>query len=300
MGISRLVYGRSAMQGLYLNPDAWYDERDDHDVAEHARARDRPRRARGRARHRRAAAVRPAGPRDGLARSFVPPIEGFGVAGDRRAAHGRRRDAAARLRPAPRRTRAVVAGGGLLGLEAAYALHKLGLQDHRAGALRPPAQAPARRARGRAPAQRYLEGLGLEIVIDAETDRSTATAACAGSTLARRPRLDAQILLVAAGITPNIELAQRGRAHGQPRRARRRPHAHRDPAIFAAGDVAEFEGQLPGPVADRGRPGRGGGRERRRRRQALRGGRAGHDPQGRRHRADLDRPLRGRPARTTR
>ena len=27
MGISRLVYGRSAMQGLYLNPDAWYDER---------------------------------------------------------------------------------------------------------------------------------------------------------------------------------------------------------------------------------------------------------------------------------
>ena len=27
MGIRRLVYGRSAMQGLYLNPDAWYDER---------------------------------------------------------------------------------------------------------------------------------------------------------------------------------------------------------------------------------------------------------------------------------
>ena len=27
MGISRLVYGRSAMQGLYLNPDKWYDER---------------------------------------------------------------------------------------------------------------------------------------------------------------------------------------------------------------------------------------------------------------------------------
>ena len=27
MGISRLVYGRSAMQGLYLNPDTWYDER---------------------------------------------------------------------------------------------------------------------------------------------------------------------------------------------------------------------------------------------------------------------------------
>ena len=27
MGISRLIYGRSAMQGLYLNPDSWYEER---------------------------------------------------------------------------------------------------------------------------------------------------------------------------------------------------------------------------------------------------------------------------------
>ena len=42
MGISRLVYGRSAMQGLYLNPDTWYDERAIDDLAEHARAVDRP------------------------------------------------------------------------------------------------------------------------------------------------------------------------------------------------------------------------------------------------------------------
>ena len=27
MGINRLIYGRSAMAGLYLNPDAWYEER---------------------------------------------------------------------------------------------------------------------------------------------------------------------------------------------------------------------------------------------------------------------------------
>ena len=26
MGISRLVYGRSAMQSLYLLPDQWYDD----------------------------------------------------------------------------------------------------------------------------------------------------------------------------------------------------------------------------------------------------------------------------------
>ena len=28
MGIARLVYGKSAMQGLYLNPDTWYGERE--------------------------------------------------------------------------------------------------------------------------------------------------------------------------------------------------------------------------------------------------------------------------------
>src|SRR5215210_5192203 len=27
MGINRLIYGRSAMAGLYLNPDAWYEDR---------------------------------------------------------------------------------------------------------------------------------------------------------------------------------------------------------------------------------------------------------------------------------
>ena len=42
MGIARLIYGRSAMQGLYLNPEKWYEEHGDHAVAEHARALDRP------------------------------------------------------------------------------------------------------------------------------------------------------------------------------------------------------------------------------------------------------------------
>ena len=55
--------------------------------------------------------------------SSVPPIEGFGATGTVRAALGRGRDApSARTRSATRAQRAVVAGGGLLGLEAAYAL----------------------------------------------------------------------------------------------------------------------------------------------------------------------------------
>ena len=152
MGIARLIYGRSAMQGLYLNPDAWYDE---HAITPwlntRARTIDRAGAA-GAARHRREAAVRPADPRHGLA-----PVR----AADRRLRRGRARSCCARpttrsaLRAFAQRhgaRRAVVAGGGLLGLEAAYALHKLGLRTDGARARRPAAAAPARRARVGAPA----------------------------------------------------------------------------------------------------------------------------------------------------
>ena len=61
-------------------------------------------------------------------RSWIPPIEGFGVTGTsvlRTAAD------AMDLRAYAQRVgtqRGVVAGGGLLGLEAGYALHKVGIK----------------------------------------------------------------------------------------------------------------------------------------------------------------------------
>ena len=80
MGISRLVYGRSAMQGLYLNPDAWYEER--------AITAWLNTRALFIDRTNRQVAL---GTGEKLAydrlilatgsRAFVPPIEGFGVPG---------------------------------------------------------------------------------------------------------------------------------------------------------------------------------------------------------------------------
>ena len=56
MGINRLIYGRSAMAGLYLNPDAWYEERRIETWLNTRAARIDRDGARGRARHRRAAA----------------------------------------------------------------------------------------------------------------------------------------------------------------------------------------------------------------------------------------------------
>ena len=56
MGINRLIYGRSAMAGLYLNPDEWYSERGIETWLNTRAVRIDRAGARGRARHRRAAA----------------------------------------------------------------------------------------------------------------------------------------------------------------------------------------------------------------------------------------------------
>src|SRR4051794_5489032 len=244
MGISRLVYGRSAMQGLYLNPDAWYEERA---ITTWLNTRalwiDRT--------HREVALG--TGEKLGYdrlvlatgSRSWVPPIEGFGGTGTgvlRSAA-----DAMA-LRAYAQRVgtqRGVVAGGGLLGLEAAYALHKLGIKtvvlergdrllrrqlDHRAGEL----------------LRTYLEGLGLEIVLDVEVRSVDANGRVRGVDLVDGRVLPAQILLVAAGIEPNVELARDAKLsinRGVLVDDRMRTS---DPTVYAAGDVVEYGGQLPG------------------------------------------------------
>ena len=177
----------------------------------------------------------------------MPPIEGFGVRRHRRPAQGRRRDRRCAPSPSVRRPGGRVAGGGLLGLEAAYALHKLGMQDGRARALRPPAQAPARPARRRA-AARYLEGLGLEIVIEAETQaRRRQRAGCDACTLERRPPPGRRSICSSprASSPTSSSPSDAGLAINRGVLVDDRMRTD-DPHILAAGDVAEFGGQLPG------------------------------------------------------
>ncbi|MBE2316332.1 FAD-dependent oxidoreductase [Solirubrobacter sp. CPCC 204708] len=244
MGISRLVYGRSAMQGLYLNPDKWYDERA---ITTWLNTRalwiDR-------ANREVALGTGEKLPYDRLilatgSRSLVPKIDGFGAPGTgvlRTAA-----DAMA-LRAYAQRvssTRGVIAGGGLLGLEAAYALHKLGLKttvlERGPGLLRRQLD-----DRGGELLKAYLEGLGLEIVLNAEVQSVDANGRLRALDLKDGRRLPAHILLVAAGIQPNVELARDARLainRGVLVDDRMRTG---DPAILAAGDIAEFGGQTPG------------------------------------------------------
>ena len=110
----------------------------------------------------------------------------------------------------------------------------------------------------------YLEGLGLEFEMEAEAESVDANGRLRGVTLTDGRRLEAHILLVAAGIRPNVDLARdaglainrgvlvddrmRTDDPDDPRRGRRR--RVRRPA--------------PRPVADGGGDGRGRGRQRRR------------------------------------
>jgi nitrite reductase (NADH) large subunit len=244
MGISRLVYGRSAMQGLYLNPDSWYDERQ---ITTWLNTR-----ALGidRARGEVSLGTGEALPYDRLvlatgSSAFVPPIDGWGAPGT---GVLRTADDALQLRAFVQRhaaRRATVAGGGLLGLEAAYALHKLGL---RTTVLERSPRLLTRQLDARAAEllKRYLEGLGLEVVTDAETASVDADARLWGVTLADGRALDTDVLLVAAGIQPNVELARE--AGVRTNRGVLVDDGMRtdDEAIYAAGDVAEWNGQVLG------------------------------------------------------
>ncbi len=245
MGISRLIYGRSAMVGLHLLPDAWYD---DNRITcwLNTRAQEIDRDARE--------VLLGTGerlPYDRLilatgSEAYVPEIRGFGGPGTfvlRTASD------ALGIREYVQQAgagSAVVAGGGLLGLEAAYALLKLGLHttvlergshllrrqlDERAGEL----------LRG------YLANLGIEVLLDAQ-----AAAIDDGVVeLTDGRRVDADTFLVAAGISPSVDLARRagldvGRGVLVDDRLRTS-----DERIFAVGDLVEWRGSILGlwPVA---------------------------------------------------
>jgi NAD(P)H-nitrite reductase large subunit/ferredoxin len=249
MNIGRLVYERSSMSGLQLFADEWYKEKGfTLWLNTLAREIDTQRRE----------VVLGTGERlpfdrliltTGAAASF-PPIEGLrreGVFALRNA------DDAVGIRAYAQRhgcRRIIVVGGGLLGLEAAHALHTLGLRvtvvqrssrllkgqfDERAAGL----------------VERYLTGFGIHIVLGVTPAAVTAKENGLALTLSDGSSMDAEMIVVCAGIRPNTGLASaaglkvaRGIVVDKHMRTS-------DPAIYAAGDVAEYQDMIQGlwPIA---------------------------------------------------
>jgi nitrite reductase (NADH) large subunit len=249
MGISRLVYGRSAMQGLYLLPEQWYD---DHQVVAWLNTI--------------VSRIDPESKRVFLAtgdtlaydrlilamgsNSTVPPVAGFGRPGSfvlRSAADAMLIRAYAQQHGC---RDAVVAGGGLLGLEAAHSLLELGL---RVTVLERGQRLLSRQVDERCSeiVDAYFRRIGMQVLYRAESEALTGEDRVRGLTLKDGRTLPCDVFLAAVGIRPNIDLArQAGIAVNRGIVVDDRMETS-VPGVFAAGDVAEHDGQVFGlwPIA---------------------------------------------------
>ncbi|MCA1692226.1 MAG: FAD-dependent oxidoreductase [Actinobacteria bacterium] len=244
MGISRLIYGRSAMQGLYLLPDSWYE---DHGIT--CWLNTQARRIDLEAQH----VILGTGESLAFSRlilamgssSSVPPFPGFGLPGSfvlREASDAIAIRSFAQHHGA---SRAVVAGGGLLGLESAYALRQLGLAvtvlERSERLLRK--QVDERCSQLLAS---YLDGLGIEFLTGVEVSEVSGDDRVRRALLSDGNSTNCDLFLVCAGIRPNAQLAKEAgievRAGVLVDSGMRTSHR----GVFAAGDVTELEGQVLG------------------------------------------------------
>ncbi|MGB8652115.1 MAG: FAD-dependent oxidoreductase [Mycobacteriales bacterium] len=249
MGISRLVYGRSAMTGLYLLGEQWYAE---HGVTAWLNTI--------------ATRIDLEGSRVVLgtgdvlvfdrlilatgSSSVVPPVEGFGAPGSFVL---RSAEDAMLIRSYAQQhgsREAVVAGGGLLGLEAAYALHELGLQ---VTVLERGKRLLSRQIDARCSelVQAHFDRLGIRVLYGAEAQSLTGTDRLEILALKDGRSLPCEVFLACVGIRANAALAEQAGIvvnRGVVVDDRMQTSAAR---VFAAGDVAEHDGLVLGlwPIA---------------------------------------------------
>jgi nitrite reductase (NADH) large subunit len=185
--------------------------------------------------------------------AFIPPIDGI-----RRPGRGYHQgvfafrtldDTRDMIRYARQHERAVVIGGGLLGLEAAR-----GLQSH----LRhvtlvhtaPHLMNTQLDAQAGAILKQSVERLGIEVVTGAQTEEILGKHAVTGVRLKGDRTIDCDVVVIAAGIRPNLDVAaasglrvERGIVVDDQLRCLG------EPDIYAVGECAEHRGETYGLVA---------------------------------------------------
>lgn len=179
---------------------------------------------------------------------FVPPVAGAGKSG---VFTLRTTEDAEAIATAAKKTKtAILVGGGLLGLETGRALIKLGLTVEVvefADRLLPRQMDD----RGAAMLQKTLVDMGFFFHLNAQAKEITGESSVCGLDLADGKHIDGGLLIFSAGVRPNLELAKAaGLETGKAVKVDEYMRTN-IPGIWAAGDVAEFEGQPGGiwPIA---------------------------------------------------
>jgi NADPH-dependent 2,4-dienoyl-CoA reductase/sulfur reductase-like enzyme/ferredoxin len=179
------------------------------------------------------------------ARSRIPSIEGIDLPG---VFALRTIDDALEVRRHvhhPGLRRAVVIGGGLLGLEAAYHLVQTGLRVWIVGRGEWPANRQLDEHAGGLLSQ-MLHDLGIAYVPDSEPRRLVGSEMVEGVELMDGRALPAGLCLVATGIIPDVGLAREAGLEVVQGVVVDDHMRTSDPAIYAAGDVIEYRGRTFG------------------------------------------------------
>lgn len=243
MGIGRLLYGRTGLNDLYLLASEWYEKKNV-DVWLNTQAVDVDRKGK--------TVILGTGetlPYDKLimaqgSSATKPPAEGNDMAGCFVLREAADAQAIRTWRQEMKCTRAVVQGGGVLGIEAADALRQLNLETtiiQRSDRL----MNRELDERGSALLQQYLENIGIQVITGASVKAVQGSERVEGIELTNGEVIPADIFVMCAGVSANKQLAEQIGLEVNRGVVVNAAMQTSDPDIYAVGDVAE----LPGAVA---------------------------------------------------
>ena len=243
--LSAVLAGDKTIDEIVINPRAWYDERGITLVAGNpANAIDPISQmvtltdGRGLAYEKLLLATG--------SKPLAPPIPGLGLPGVR--AFRDIADVEAMIAASETHRRAVVIGGGLLGLEAAWGLKRRGMSVAVVHLMATLMERQLDAAAGEL-LQRDLDARGIAFFTNGQAEEILGTEKAEGVLLADGRKIPADLVVLAIGIRPNIDLARgagldvnRGILVGDDMRTNA-------PDIYAVGECIEHNGQVFGLVA---------------------------------------------------
>jgi nitrite reductase (NADH) large subunit len=243
--LSSVLAGESTFDEIVVNSQSWYEERGIRLVLGNpAVAIDR--------------AARRVVLADGIAISYdklllatgskplAPPIPGLELKGVR--AFRDIADVEAMIDAARSDSRAVVIGGGLLGLEAGWGLRRRGMSVAVVH-LMPTLMERQLDAIAGELLRRALDGRGLVVFTNSQVEEILGTDRAEGILLADGRHIPAELVVLAVGVRPNIDLARTAALDANRGILVGDDMCTSDPGIYAIGECTEHNGQVFGLIA---------------------------------------------------